>query len=182
MPYAVEIFFDRKSEESIRDIWRKLHESEISSYMFTSGSRPHIALSIMDSIDLPEFGEKLKAFTEELYPIDLRFVSIGTFPGAEGVLFLSPTVTAELLELHKAFNSTFTSYKGEMLNYYLPGVWIPHCTIAMGLAVNQFSSALELVLRDFKPISAKIEEIGIVEFRPVKHHVSYKLLKRGVSK
>ena len=59
---------------------------------------------------------------------------------------------------------------------YLPGVWIPHYTIAMGLAVNQFSSAIELLLGDFKPINVRIDEIGIVEFRPVKHHGSYKIL------
>jgi len=42
MPYAVEMFFDKESDEYIRGLWRTLRESGISSYMYDSENVPHI--------------------------------------------------------------------------------------------------------------------------------------------
>lgn len=177
MPFAIEMFFDAKSEEMVRGIWRILHEKNISSYMFTSGSRPHITLSVLNSIDMLEFSQKLKTFAEESNSLEMKFGSIGAFPGAEGVLFLSPTVTYGLLKLHESFHNVFDCYKKEVWNYYLPGLWVPHCTLAIDLHKNNLPLAMECVLDNYQPINARIEEIGIVEFRPVKHHISYELRK-----
>jgi 2'-5' RNA ligase len=124
-----------------------------------------------------EFSPKLKTFTEELNPLELKFGNIGLFPGTESVLFMSPTVTEELLKVHMKFNNTFSEYRKDMWNYYLPGAWVPHCTLVIDMPKNNLPLAMECILENYQPFNAQVEEIGIVEFRPVKQLSSFKLSK-----
>jgi len=177
LPYAVEMYFDVEGDKRIRYLWRILYEKNLSSYMYVSGSRPHISLSVLNSINVSEFSQKLQKFTEEINPFEINFGSIGVFPGEEPVLFLAPTVTEELLKIHNEFNNTFSYFKNEMWNYYLPGKWIPHCTLATDFGKKDLPMAMKYILDNFEPMNVVIEEIGIVKFRPIKDLVSFKLKK-----
>ena len=110
-------------------------------------------------------------------PLEFHW-EVGTFPGDEGVIFTPPVVTKELLEFHRDFNNEFSDCREAMWNYYLPDLWVPHCTLAINVPKDKISGAFEYVLESFEPVKARIEEIGLVEFRPVKHLACYKLFDR----
>jgi hypothetical protein len=55
MPYAVEMFFDKESDEYIRGLWRTLRESGISSYMYDSENVPHIRYRFSINWILPKW-------------------------------------------------------------------------------------------------------------------------------
>lgn len=179
MAYAVEMYFDTESDRQIRHLWKELHDKNVSSYMFTSGSRPHISLSVLNSLDIPDFARKLKEFAEKLKPFEIRFGSIGVFPEPAGVLYLAPIVTEELLKVHNDFNCVFADYKNEMWYHYLPGIWMPHCTLATDIHKKDLPLALKYLLDSSLPAKARVEEIGIVEFNPIKHHESFRLQDCG---
>jgi hypothetical protein len=47
--------------------------------------------------------------------------------------------------------------------YYLPDKWNPHCTLATKLTSNQLVETFNFCLKDFKPIDAAFESVGLVE-------------------
>jgi len=84
MPYAVEMFFDKESDEYIRGLWRTLRESGISSYMYDSENVPHITLSVFRELDTADADKRLISFTEKVSKFKLVLVNLGAFPTDEG--------------------------------------------------------------------------------------------------
>jgi len=174
MPYAVVLLFDKNSDEYIREIWRTLKESGISSYMQDSGSVPHITLSVFKELDTADADKRLIAFSEKVSKLKLVLASLGAFPTEDGVLFLAPVVTEELLRVHKAFHDLFDDLKERQMPYYLPGSWVPHCTLALNIPKEKVHKALDAVIRAYKPIVAEVDRVGLVEYHPVKVLKEYK--------
>jgi 2'-5' RNA ligase len=88
--------------------------------------------------------------------------ALGTFPGSEGVLFLATTVDAELLAQHRRVSEVLAGGWVEPWQHYLPGRWVPHCTLTQRLDHDQVVNALRAVL-DYHPISADVASIGITD-------------------
>jgi len=174
MPYAVEMFFDKESDGYIRGLWRTLKESGISSYMHDSDNVPHITLSVFKELDTTDADKRLVAFTEKVSKFKLVFLNLGAFPTDEGVLLLAPIVTEELLRVHKTFHDLFDDLKQNQMPYYLPGSWIPHCTLSLNIPREKVHEALDAVIRTCKPIIAEVDRVGLVEYHPVKVLKEYK--------
>jgi len=47
--------------------------------------------------------------------------------------------------------------------YYLPGNWIPHCTLACGLSLDAIPAAVEVCSRAMLPVTTNVKRIGLVE-------------------
>lgn len=179
MPYAVEMFFDKESDAQIRKIWRSLKESGISSWMEDSGSVPHVTLSVFGRLDVDDSDRRLASFAEKVSGPRLVFASIGAFPTDEGVLFLSPVVTGELLRVHRAFHDVFADLREDQFPFYLPDSWVPHCTLAINVKREEIHKALENVIRDYRPICAEVDRVALVEYHPVKILKEYRFRKSG---
>jgi 2'-5' RNA ligase len=89
---------------------------------------------------------------------------LGTFPGDEGVLFLATTVTADLLAFHAQVHAALANQPIQHWPYYLPGNWVPHCTLAQGLDSTGRATAIEL-LHNYQPIAATVTTMGITDTR-----------------
>lgn len=179
MPFAIEMFFDKNSEEKIRGIWRSLKESGICSYMNDSGSIPHITLSVFNKIDVADTDKRLTSFTESASKFSLLLLSIGAFPTEEGVLFLAPVVTEELLRFHKSFHNAFDDLKEDRWPYYMPGSWVPHCTLSIDIGRERVHEALDTVIKKYRPLIIEVDRIGLVEFHPVNVLKEYTLKKNN---
>ena len=173
MAFAIEMFFDKDSEEKIYEMCRSFKRKGINSLLDASDSKPHITLGIFNNFDMDKVEERIVQFSKSLSPFRLILGSIGTFPGKEGVLFLAPTVTNELLSIHDKFNNLFTEYQNEMWKYYQPGYWVPHCTLAINLSRKELQTAMDCILDSYTPKCITINELGVVEFYPVKLIKSY---------
>ena len=169
MPYAFELALDPASAAVVRRVWRDLDGAGIG-YMARSGASPHVSLGIWETIDREGAQAELARFAPQTPPIELTLASVGLFPRV--AVFLAPVVTAELLELHACFHRRFEHLGRALWEHYRPGAWVPHCTLAMELAADRFGEALAIAGRVPLPLAARLIEIGIVEFRPVKELVS----------
>lgn len=172
MPYAIELALDPETAAVVRRVWRELADAGIE-YMAASGARPHVSLGIWEALDHETAKPVLKRFATETPPVSLTLASVGLFPGV--AVFLAPTVTAQLLGLHADFHRRFGHLGRASWDHYQPGIWVPHCTLAVELERGRFSDALAIAARIPLPLEARMTEIGIVEFRPVKELVSYPL-------
>lgn len=169
MGYAIELFYDDESERAVRDIWDGLGTALGQPSLSEIGARPHVSLAVFDDgLDTNGFPERLLEFARSIDPFDFKLSSLGTFPGSEGVVFLAPLVTRRLLEVHARFHEVFSKHDNAGMGYYLPGNWVPHCTVAIDLTAAEVTEAVAFCRAAFQPISGRFHEIGLVEFRPVK--------------
>lgn len=79
---------------------------------------------------------------------------------SEEALFLGVPVTADLLAFHADVRATLAGQAVEHWPYYLPGNWVPHCTLAEGLDKAQAGQAFG-VLYGYEPITATVSAVGI---------------------
>ncbi len=150
MPYAVELALDPTSAGVVRRLWRELDAAGIT-YVARAGARPHVTLGIWDALEHEDAVAELRRFAAATAPVTLRLASVGLFPGV--AVFLAPTVTPELLDLHARFHHRF----GLLGRAPWP---------------DQFASALSIAARTPLPLESRLVEVGIVEFRPVRQLVS----------
>lgn len=176
MGYAIELFYDDASERAVRDIWDGLGTVLGQPSLSELGARPHVSLAVYgDGLDTTGFPERLCEFARSVAPFEFKLSSFGTFPGSEGVVFSAPVVTRQLLAVHERFHELFSPYENAGMDYYLPGNWVPHCTVAIDLSAAEVTEAVGYCREAFQPISGRFREIGLVEFRPVKELFTFGL-------
>ena len=169
MPYAIHLFFDSSTEKVIKSAWKQLADTSIAPYMHQSGNRPHFTLAIYQSLDLKQAEERINIIASAQNPLSVDFAYIGFFPTIPGTIFLGSTVTNDLLGLHAQVHESMTQIGLNPDPYYLPGRWMPHCTLALEIEPELTIKVLRVGLHIPLPIHGRIIEVGIIEFRPVKH-------------
>ncbi|MDF2591991.1 MAG: hypothetical protein K0S75_1457 [Clostridia bacterium] len=177
MGYAVELYFDEKSEEAIRAIWKVLYDKDISKYMYESDSRPHITLAVYDDEinNLELFMEKIKEFAQKAVILKLNLSNVGVFNMNEGVVFLQPRVTREMLDMQEEFHRTMRSFEEAEWRYFLPDLWVPHCTMTFNLKKEKLLQSVEVISSMFRPMEVLIDGLGIAKFKSVEYVSLYLL-------
>ena len=166
MALAIEMFFDEDADAAVRAIWRDLAAAGLPNLaVYGHGQhRPHVSLAVCGSLSpdavVPLQSMLSQAITEA--GLVLPLTSLGTFPGGEGVLFLGVSVTAGLLDLHARAHAALAGQTAGRWPYYLPGYWVPHCTLAQGLDAESTAAAFRL-LHGFGPIEATVTSAGITD-------------------
>ncbi|MFJ6188945.1 2'-5' RNA ligase family protein [Bacillus thuringiensis] len=159
--YAIIATFDRVFTNKITEL-----QNELTNIMGTNqlaGVEPHITIADYNELDVHLYTEKLGEFVAIQENMDaVTFPSVGTFP-TNGTIFLAPTVTDELLKLHHSYHDYFKNFHDNPNSYYVPGKWVPHCTIANHLNSTQFLSAMEYIYENFDVTTASIEKLKLIK-------------------
>ena len=174
MSFSIELNFDEKSNLIIRNIWKKLRERDVSDYMDEYGGFPHISLAIFDDIDVLSVVRLIEEVVENESMFTLKMSSLGIFPSNENVLFLSPVASETLINLHTKLHLILKDIENKW-EYYLPNLWVPHCTLGMNIPKSKLNDAIDVIIEDYEPLEVRIETINLVEFYPVKIVKSFKL-------
>jgi 2'-5' RNA ligase len=165
MPYAVELALDHAAGAEVRAIWRALEGAGIVD-LARSGAEPHVSLGIWAALDLPALEAALATFARGQRPLDVVFASVETFSG--GVVYLATEATAAQRDAQAELHRRVACLGTGAWAHYAPGVWVPHCTLAMDLTPAQLTIALALARRAPLPLRARLVRVAIVEFRPVR--------------
>ncbi|MCL6459892.1 MAG: 2'-5' RNA ligase family protein [Gorillibacterium sp.] len=162
--FALELFFDDRLNNYVRRVWKSLHERKIALAMYDIADiRPHITVAIYSTIDKwAAFDDLLTDFMENQKKLDLQFDSLASFP-TSGTLFLAPTITRDLFAMHEDYYARLDSFSTQASSLYTPNHWNPHCSLAIKLTKEALGRAWRDCLRDFQPITTRIESIGLVE-------------------
>jgi 2'-5' RNA ligase len=168
MPYVVQAYFDAHTEAAIRAINKRLADDDVAPYVFRAGHRPHISLAIYEEIDVAACRQQLAALAQTTPPIPVTLSHFGIFVEPKSVVFAAPTVTSPLLQLHHQAFQALESLGREPRPYYLPEHWVPHCTIAFFDEVSaRIPEAVAIVQTLSLPLEAQLQEIGLIQARPV---------------
>lgn len=175
MPVAIEFFLDEPSADVVRQIWRQIAEAGISSHLHTSGIRPHLTLAASDAVDGPAVETVLREWGAANRPRSLIFNGVGLSTSERANIFLTPIVTTDLLELHRDLHGKLEGLLVSPWTRYLPGHWVPHCTIVERIPSSQLARTIEIARSTAFPVEAHLVEIALVEFSPFLHRVAFPL-------
>ena len=168
MGFAVELYFDPKTESTIHALRQKLANEGIPQFLHELGDRPHVSLAVFSEVQLDTLTAVAKGFAGQMAQFEIQFGSLGAFASPSNVLFCSPIPTNQLLEYHAKFHQILKEQSLICSDYYLPSKWVPHCSVEMNIPNELFAEAFDVARQSFRPISGRFQEIGIVEFRPIK--------------
>ena len=177
MAYAVELNLSTGSAARVVTLWKRFAEESISSVMLDVGAKPHISLASFEDLDPLALQDDLRHFAATTKPLLVALSSVGAFPTSEGVVFLAPVVTRELLDVHERFQGLLGSTGAGCLGYWWPGRWVPHCTVATEITPDKLGRAIELCLQSEVFGTVTLDEVSLIEFRPV--HEIYAFPLRG---
>lgn len=164
MAYAVSVFFDDTTDLFVRDLWRAVEDVGISDFLSRGPFHPHLTLGIWQNLSVSEVQAQLSMLAVEMQQLPLLLPSVGVFPGGEGAVFLSATLTRSLQDLHSGVHALLDSLAEGPSPYYLPDCWNPHCTLARSLTPSQVAETVSLSLRLLPDtVVGSITAIGLVE-------------------
>ena len=162
MYYSIELLFDDSSQEIIRNLWSGLSDAGINDFMNLSNADPHISLVILDTDEINNVIRIAEDYFSTVKQFEITFDSAGSFPGDEGVVYISPVITEHLLGVHKGLLEKLSQYSQNIWGYYRVGKWSPHCTIALKIEKKKMPHAFEFVRENFTPFTAAVTGMEIV--------------------
>jgi hypothetical protein len=174
MTFAIQLFVDPDSDRVVRSLWEEVARTGLSK-MRDSGNRPHVSLAIYRELDVSVCVSVLKVFAATHAPFTLFFESLGIFHAEKTVVFLAPIVSSALLDLHMEVHELLQGTGAFPAPYYLPGHWTPHCALATRIPSHLLSQVVNIGLGISFPLSFSIDEIGVIEYPPVKHLFAFRL-------
>lgn len=169
MTLAIPLYFDPRTEAAIEAVWQELAVEGVAPYMAGSGIRPHLTLAIYRDIDRHACQALLSPLIDRLDPLPVSFSCLGIFPTPAPVVFLSPTVTGDLLQLHTEVNRLLGQVGDTPDPFYVPGSWVPHCTLAVEFDAALIGRAVDIARKMILPLHGWASEVCLVEFPPLEH-------------
>ena len=177
MQYAIELYFDEKTEEKLWALGRHVSESGISDGWVKWKTRPHITLACFSDADEELCVQKLRAFAKECPRIPAYIGSVGMFTDT-GVVFASPIMTSKMYDLQRKLHEQMSGFDTTGWEWYLPDRWVPHCGLAMteGEPRENFFKAADLILHEFEKLAGEYVSVGLVKITcPVQELVTFPL-------
>lgn len=175
MGLAVELYFDGLTEARLRRLEATLAAHLPPGATGHSAVRPHLSLTLLPDESEVVLLPLVEAFARATPRQPIALSAIGLFPTGEGVLYLAPTPTRALLDLHARFHARLARARLAGNPYYLPEHWVPHCTLATGLDPAQLASAIQRGLAAFPLPAATLVEVGLIRYHPVEPLRSFPL-------
>jgi len=169
MGLAIVLGFDAAADRAVRGVWEAVRAATGSGKLYDLRARPHVSLAVYPEGrgGLP-FGEATAGWPLEeavrrfrAEPLPFVLASVGTFPGAEGAVFLAPVVDEPLLRLHREWHAIAPGGR----EHYSPGAWVPHCTVGFNLPDAAVPSAVAAAAARL-PIRGRYESLVLIEFDP----------------
>lgn len=169
--YVLELFLDPKTERAVQSLWGAVDALAGWTPQVRGAARPHVSVCSCPSLDEDALRQALAALAADTPPLTVEFASVAAFASAEGVVFLAPVVTADLLALHVRLVEAMRQSGATVPDLYQPGRWVPHCTLAQGLPPELVSQAVAVALRQWSPVVGRIERVVLVDVSPPRSRV-----------
>ena len=152
--------FDDKTEAGLRASWERLADAGVSNFMLGLDYPPHMTLFLAEDIDMAGLGTELAQAAAEQPPLPVTFSGLGVFPAPGGVIYLHPTTTRQLIDLHASFWQASVPCVTGPSSIYQPGVWAPHVTLGFRLPREKIGVGINTLLPSHWPAAGKI--VGLI--------------------
>jgi 2'-5' RNA ligase len=170
MPYSIELRFDRPLCERMLELRRRVIGLGIAPGLLESLGEPHLSLAVYDddrAVEPDALVRIVDRLAAQRWTVVIAFPSIGLFPTEESVLFLAPVVAPELLQLHRQYHALAADLGTSCRPHYLPGKWVPHCTLATLLPTAEMLDAIEHLWRSWRPLGGTLRTVAVIRAQPI---------------
>jgi 2'-5' RNA ligase len=128
-----------------------------------------------DGLDVERFRPVLARIAAATSRLPCTLVSVGVFPTVEGVLFLAPTASRALIDVQEQVVARLSQCGAQVGTYWLPGKWVPHCTLAVGIPPEVLPTAVGVCQAAFRPIVGLLTQVSLAELDPVRPRYAFDL-------
>jgi 2'-5' RNA ligase len=161
MALAVCLLFDARSEYLVRGLWTRLEEVGVRTLQSHTHGRhhPHLSYAVLRTWDL----QRVQAGLAELPdggPFALSCHGTLAFP--RGRAALAPSVTAEVARRQERVSSALVRAGAELHRNYLPGMWIPHVSIATR-APGPLLATVVKAIADALPLTVQVDRAALID-------------------
>jgi hypothetical protein len=162
MALALELGVGEDADAAVRRLWGQLEADGVPSLAtYMPGLRPHLTLVVTDdAAGLRQCADALRALVE---PVELELTAPGMFAADLPFLFLAPAPTPPLVHAHEAVCHLLQRAAVDIHPHYRPGVWLPHCTLSMGVPADRMDVALRRCLDAQLPIAARLGDPALTD-------------------
>jgi 2'-5' RNA ligase len=159
MALAVCLLLDPVADRAVRRLWDRVEAAGVPSMAsHTHGHHlPHLSYAVLRQGD-PEHVCRVVAALPEGSPVTLRFDAMGTF--RRGRVWLAPAVTSDVLRRQEQVASVLADF--DLHRSYVPGSWVPHCTLAPRVRLDQVATVAAVVF-EVLPLVARASRAAIVD-------------------
>jgi 2'-5' RNA ligase len=166
VPYAVTLPLDDAAAAHVERIWRALADRAGDNDAIRLGYTPHITLAVLpDTSPTAEIEEAAFSATKNWEGLPAHLAGFGVFPETPPTIWVAPVVTERLLARHASLHAALTRFS--VHPHYRPGAWVPQVTLSKN-GQSSAARAVEIATSVWQgPISARLERIDLVRFRPV---------------
>jgi hypothetical protein len=157
---AVCLLFDRRTERAIRALWERLESIGVPSLRSHTHGRhvPHLSYAVLRTWDLAEVTAALGDLgTGD--PVELSFDGIGLF--RRGRAWLLSGVAADLVTRQEHVVAAVTGTGADLHRHYVPGTWLPHCSLAPRAPLQQLP-VLAAAVYDVLPLPARLDRAALI--------------------
>ena len=164
MQYAIELYFDRKTEEQLYDLAKSVANAKLSTKFLEWKTRPHLTLACFNDVDEEKSIELLKNFAQTHRKMSAHIASVGMFNDTK-TIFASPIMNESMYQFQKELHEFMKDFDTTGWKWYCPNKWVPHCTLALTKddAEDIFYKASDLILHKFQKLEGEFVSIGLVK-------------------
>ena len=177
MQYAIELFFDKETEEKLFALAQRVAEEKLSTKYLEWKTRPHVTMACFNDIDEEKCKRQLESFAKAHNAIPVHFASVGMFNDTRAI-FASPVMTESMYQLQRELHEYMKGFDTKGWEWYCPNTWVPHCALAMTGedADDVFYKASDLILHEFRKMSGMFVSVGLIRITfPVEEIFTVKL-------
>jgi hypothetical protein len=161
MALGVCLLFDVRAERLLRNLWNRLEDEGIRTLRSHTHRRhhPHLSYVVLLRWELVDVRSAVEARPDG-GPFELTFDAVASFP--RGRTGLVPTMTPDLLNRQRAVVDSVRATGALIHQHYETGRWLPHCSIAPRVRLDQLPSVAAAV-HDILPLTVRIDRAALIE-------------------
>jgi 2'-5' RNA ligase len=160
MALAVCLLFDSRTDDAIRALWRRLEDVGVPTLLTHTHRRhvPHLSYAVLRTFDVDKVMDAMDLLPDE-GPMALHFDALGMFRRSRS--WLVPAVTSDIAARQERVVQAVESTGAELHRHYFPGVWVPHCTVAPRIRLEELPRLASAVY-DMLPLVGTVESAALV--------------------
>ncbi|NJN16166.1 MAG: 2'-5' RNA ligase family protein [Oscillochloris sp.] len=153
--------FDPELEGAVRDLQQLV--ASVSGHAAELSIPPHITLLGGDALDA-EWDAAVAQLALQTAAFPVRLAAPAAFFAA-GVLYLAPSVTLGLAQLQTELLNLAVQRQAQLWEHFVPGTWVPHCTLGFDLNPEQLAQAFAAVHSGRSALRGTITSLALFELR-----------------
>jgi hypothetical protein len=161
MALAVCLLLDQRTERTVRLLWERLEQAGLPSMPSHTHGRhvPHVSYAVVRQWDLAQVRPVVESLPDG-GPVELRFDALGTF--RRGRAWLGPAVTTDLVRRQERLMRALSAERLDLHRNYLPGWWVPHCTLAPRVRLQALPE-LAAIVYEVLPLVGRADRAALVD-------------------